>query len=139
MGPAASTAQYHEVNENALKEYAPAVLAYIGDAVLELLVRAHMVKNSRYKINTLHNMTVDHVKAENQARIVHALHIYLNEDEREIIRRGRNAKGNVPKNVSPGDYHLSTGFEALLGHLYLKGDVERLYELVDKAIQVKRD
>lgn len=125
--------------ENDLREYPPAVLAYIGDAVFELLVRTYMVAGGHHKIQVLHTMTVDHVKAENQARIVRGLYDILTEEEQDLIRRGRNVKSTVPKNVDPGDYRLSTGFEALLGYLYLIGDEERLYELVEKSIKSKND
>ena len=137
MEPGKKPRVEQQLMENDLQSYSPTVLAYIGDAVFELLVRTRLAKNRHQRINTLHNMTVSYVNAENQARIVRDIYGYLTEEEKDLIRRGRNTKGAGPKNADPGAYRLSTGFEALLGYLYLKGDEERLYELVEKAILLK--
>jgi len=125
------------IREDMLREYPSLVLAYVGDAVFELLVRTHMVTRERKKVNELHHDTVELVKAQSQARLARQLYYELSEEEKDIVKRGRNAKSTPPKNADPGDYKLSTGFEALLGYLYLKGDEDRLLYLVSKALDSK--
>lgn len=121
-------------DEKELREYSAVVLAYIGDAVFELVVRTHVIAGGNRKIKNIHHDTVDVVKAESQARIVRQIFEELTQDEQEIVRRGRNAKTSPPKNADLYDYKLSTGFEALLGYLYLKGEEERLSYLINLAL-----
>lgn len=121
-------------DEKELREYSPVVLAYIGDAVFELMVRTHIATNGPRKIKNIHHDTVDMVKAASQARMVRHIFKDLSPEEQDIVRRGRNAKTNPPKNAVLYDYKLSTGFEALLGYLYLKGEEERLQELILRAL-----
>lgn len=123
------------VDESILREYPAVVLAYIGDAVFELLVRRHIVTAGRRKVSEIHHDTVELVKAQSQARLTRQLFQELSPEEQDIIKRGRNAKSTPPRHADPGDYKLSTGFEALLGYLYLKGDEDRLLYLVDKALE----
>lgn len=126
-----------KVEETTLNEYSPAVLAYMGDAVFELLVRSSMVTSGNRKVKNLHLDTVEKVKAESQARAVRKLYRELNPDEQEIFRRGRNTKSTPPQNADIIDYKMSTGFEALMGYLYLKGDENRLLYLVEKALRLE--
>ncbi|WP_046495242.1 Mini-ribonuclease 3 [Syntrophomonas zehnderi] len=121
-------------NDKELQQYSPVVLAYIGDAVFELMVRTHIATSGPRKIKNIHSDTVDIVKAASQARMVRHIFKDLSEEEQEIVRRGRNAKTNPPKNTVLHDYKLSTGFEALLGYLYLKGEEERLQDLIQRAL-----
>lgn len=126
----------HEpLDEKILRELSPVLLAYIGDAVFELLVRTHVVANGNRKVRNIHLDTVQVVRAESQARVVRRLWDELTPEEQDVVRRGRNAKSTAPRHADPGDYHLSTGFEALLGHLYLKGEQERLLYLVNKSLE----
>lgn len=125
---------HEEVDAKSLREYPAVVLAYIGDAVFELLVRTHIVASGKRKVKDIHLDTVGLVKAESQARVIRHIFDELSEEEQDIVKRGRNAKSTPPKNADIGDYHMSTGFEALLGYLYLKGDEERLLYLVNKAL-----
>lgn len=118
-----------------LRQYSSVVLAYIGDAVFELLVRTHIVAGGNRKIKAIHQDTVDIVKAESQARLVRHISAELTDEEQEIVKRGRNAKTSPPKNADISDYRLSTGFEALLGYLYLRGDEERLIYLINQAFK----
>lgn len=118
-----------------MRELSPVLLAYIGDAVFELLVRTHVVSSGHRKVKDIHLDTVAVVRAESQARVVRQLFQELTPEEQEVVRRGRNAKTTAPRHASPGDYHLSTGFEALLGYLYLKGEQERLLYLVHQALE----
>jgi ribonuclease-3 family protein len=125
---------HEEVDDKSLREYSAVVLAYIGDAVFELLVRTHIVAAGKRKVKDIHLDTVGLVKAESQARVIRQIFDELSEEEQDIVKRGRNAKSTPPKNADIGDYHMSTGFEALLGYLYLKGDDDRLLYLVNKAL-----
>lgn len=111
----------------------PALLAYVGDAVFEVYVRSVLVVQMGGHMDTLHKLTVESVKAEAQAKMFRYLEEFLTEDERDIVRRGRNSKcGHVPKNAAVVDYRYSTGFESLIGYLYLDGQKERLNEILKK-------
>ena len=120
--------------EEILNEYSPLVLAYIGDAVYELLVRTHYVSVGKRLMKDIHHDTVETVKAGHQAQIIHELFDSLREEEKDIVRRGRNTRSSPPKHADMQDYRMSTGFEALLGYLYLKGDEERLLYLFNKTL-----
>jgi ribonuclease-3 family protein len=122
-------------DENNLCEISPLVLAYIGDAVFELLVRTNSVSAGYRRIKDIHLETVRRVKAESQARIIRNIIEELNEEEQDIVRRGRNTRSNPPKNADMQEYRMSTGFEALIGYLYLKGDEERVLYLVNRALK----
>ncbi|MCX5780350.1 MAG: Mini-ribonuclease 3 [Firmicutes bacterium] len=123
------------VDEKTLQEYTPLVLAYIGDAVYELLVRTHIVAAGHRRIKDIHLGTVELVKADNQARFIRQIADELSAEEQDIVRRGRNTHSNPPKNADMQAYRMSTGFEALLGYLYLKGEEERLRYLVNRALE----
>jgi ribonuclease-3 family protein len=123
-------------DESSLLEASPLVLAYIGDAVFELLVRTHFVSSGSRHMKDIHLDTVAMVKAQSQAEIVRHIMDELNEEEQDIVRRGRNTRSNLPRNADLQAYRMSTGFEALLGYLYLKGDQERLLHLVNRALEL---
>ena len=111
-------------------------LAYVGDAVFELFVRTKLVGSGK-KVRDLHRDATKFVKASAQSQILKQLEPGLLERERDIVRTARNAKVNtVPKNANIMDYHYSTGFEALLGFLYLTGQAERLEELMEASYQI---
>ena len=122
------------LDQKSLSEYPPLLLAYIGDAVYELLVRTHIVATGHRRLKSIHLDTVELVKAENQARFIRQMANELTEEEQDIVRRGRNTRSKPPKNADMQAYRMSTGFEALLGYLYLKGDAERLRYLVKRAL-----
>lgn len=126
------------LDEKTLSEYSPLVLAYIGDAVFELLVRTKIVSSGQGRIKDIHLHTVKIVKAEHQAHIIRHIYDSLTEEEQDIVRRGRNTRSNPPKNADMQAYRMSTGFEALLGYLYLKGDEERLTVLVNRALETEQ-
>ncbi len=128
---------YDNLDEKNLSEYSPLMLAYIGDAVFELEVRTHVIMSGRRKIRDIHQDTVAVVKAESQARVIRNLFNDLSEAEQEIVKKGRNAKSTPPRNADLGDYKMSTGFEALLGYLYLKGDEKRLQYLINQALVIE--
>lgn len=117
--------------------YSPAQLAYAGDAVYELLVRSYVLNNHDISLNKMHRLTVRFVKAEAQAYIVSKLTDELSEEEKKIVKRGRNAKvTSSPKNVDFMDYRYATGFEALFGYLYLNNNIDRLMYIFDKIIEI---
>lgn len=121
---------------NKLNEYSPAQLAYAGDAVYELLVRSHIINNHECSVNLMHREAVRYVKAQAQADIVKNLDCVFTEDEKRIIKRGRNAKvTSSPKNAEFMDYRYATGFEALFGYLYLNGEIDRLLELFSLIVE----
>lgn len=111
-------------------ELSPLTLAFIGDTVFDLLVREKLICEANRPANDLHNLAVQKVKASAQAGFVEKILPHLNENEVAVYKRGRNAKsGHLPKNASQSDYHMATGFEALIGFLYLSNEIERIKEL----------
>ncbi len=111
-------------------ELSPLTLAFIGDTVFDLLVREDLICKANRPPNDLHNLAVKKVKASAQAEFIEKLTPYLTENELAVFKRGRNAKsGHLPKNASQSDYHMATGFEALIGYLYLANQLDRIKEL----------
>ena len=117
------------------KQLSPLVMAYIGDAVFELLVRTRLLEKGNAPVNKLHQITVHHVCAAAQAKGYRAIESFLTEEEAAVYRRGRNTHNNIPKNADPATYRSATGLEALYGYLYLKGDMDRLQYFVDGMIK----
>lgn len=112
-------------------------LAYIGDVVYELYIREHVIENSREQVNKLHKKTIKYVSAKAQAKVVETIQNELTDEEKDIIRRGRNAEANtVPKNTDVITYKIATGFESLIGFLYLEKREERLKYIINKSIQI---
>ncbi len=112
-------------------QLSPLVLAYVGDAVYEVFIRTRLAALSP-KVHELHQGAVKYVQAAGQAAIVQAWQPFLTDAEKDVVRRGRNAKGGVPRHADTMEYRYSTGFEALLGYLYLSGQRERLKQLLEK-------
>ena len=111
-------------------------LAHMGDAVFDLLVRAYLCAKGIKSAKSLHNNTVAIVSAKAQAAGVRGVLPMLNEQEQQVFNRGRNAKVNsVPKGASMEDYHLATGFETLLGFLYISGQTGRINELFNRFLE----
>ena len=109
-------------------------LAYVGDAVHSLYVRNKLVISSDSKIDDLHKATSDVVKAETQARLAEKLFDSFTEQEQSVFLRGRNSSlRHKAKNQSAADYRKATGFEAVLGYLYLTGQTERLREILEST------
>lgn len=115
------------------REISPTVLAYVGDAYFHLYVRTRLLRVTR-KIDKLHDLSAQIVSASAQAAAYKKIEQYLTEDEQEIFRRGRNAKTHAPRVATVKEYHASTGFEALLGELFLTGKLERLDEICELAV-----
>ena len=115
-------------------------LAYLGDTVWEMIVRYDLIIQ-KLNVRHMHQRCVSLVNARSQSGILLSLKDALTEPEKEIVRRGRNAhaKHPVPKNQDPDDYALATGFEALLGYLYVTGQNDRISELTDQIKEVISD
>ncbi len=126
-----------ELNEIDIRTYSPLTLAYIGDAIYDLLVRSFVVCKGNTSNNKLHKKTTRYVSAKAQAEIIKAIKEDLTEEEVGIYKRGKNAKpSSTAKNASLTEYLKATGFEALLGYLYLTGQKDRLTYIVKKGIEV---
>lgn len=122
-----------EIEEN-IKEYSPLTLAFIGDGVYELFVRTQIVKNTNAPANELHRRCVKYVRAQGQCEGMDRIEPFLTEDELAVFKRGRNAKVNTKaKNAGLAEYKRATGFEALIGFLYVSGQTERLEEIMHIA------
>lgn len=118
----------------------PLVLAYLGDTIYDVFIRTLMVSKNIGNVNKLHKATSAYVKAKSQAETLYAISQMLTEEEAYVVKRGRNAKaGTIPKNADVMEYKHATGFEALLGYLYLKRDFERLMHILCLSAQTKRD
>ena len=114
----------------------PLTLAFTGDAVFSLFVREMLVVDANRPVGKLHKLSVNWVKAEAQSKGMRAILPLLTEKETEVFKRGRNAHtSHTPKNQSGCDYHYATGFEALVGYLYLKDETERLTLLLNEVIK----
>ena len=136
MEESVSMEEIFEMRKVNIKEYSPLTLAYIGDAVYDLLIRTLVVKKGNQQVQKLHKETITMVQASAQARMITALNDQLSEEEHAVYKRGRNAKSASPaKNQSISDYHKATGFEALLGYLYLKNDWKRMMELIKTGLE----
>ena len=116
---------------------APLSLAHVGDAVYELYVRTRVIReHPNMPAHKLHTHAVKYVKAAAQSASITAMADILTEDETAVFKRGRNAKSpTVPKNADIRDYRRATGFEALVGYLYLSGEYERLEYLMGIAYE----
>lgn len=123
--------------KKAPSQYSPLALAYIGDGVYELFVRARVIaQNPDMPAHKLHKESVKYVKAHAQSNSIHAILDTLSEEEAAIYKRGRNAKSpTVPKNANLTEYRHATGFEALVGYLYLSEQNERLEEIMKTAYE----
>ena len=114
-----------------IRSYSPLTLAYIGDGIFDLVIRSMIVGAGNTHVNDLHQRTSQIVKAHTQSEMIGELLPELTDEEMAIYKRGRNAKSaTVAKNATVGDYRRATGFEALMGYLYLEDKTERLMELI---------
>ncbi|MCL2530872.1 MAG: ribonuclease III [Oscillospiraceae bacterium] len=111
-------------------QYSPLALAFLGDAVFDLLVRESLLMQANRPAGDLHNLATAQVNARAQAALAQRLLPQLSEEEAGVFRRGKNAKpGTLPQSCSPQEYALATGLEALFGWLWLRGEQERAQEL----------
>ncbi|MCI8775260.1 MAG: ribonuclease III [Lachnospiraceae bacterium] len=128
--------QEFECKEVDIRAYSPLTLAYIGDAIYDLIIRTIVVERANRPANKLHKTVVRYVNAGTQAQMIMALEEELTEEEKAVYHRGRNAKSYTSaKNASIADYRKATGLEALFGYLYLQGEMDRLLMLVRLAFE----
>lgn len=117
--------------------FSPLVLAYIGDAVYEVYVRSYVLEDGNTAVNNLHKVSTGLVSARAQSRIVHGLEPYLTEEELSVYKRGRNAHSNTSaKNAGIVDYRHATGFEALIGYLFISRRQDRLEEIIRLSFDI---
>jgi len=131
------TAMY-TLRDQDVKQLNALALAYMGDAVYEQAIREHLLRSGRVKPQVLHREATRYVSAKSQAAIIKDMEQsgFLSEEEAAVLRRGRNAKsGSVPKNTDVVTYNYSSGFEAVMGFLYLLGRKERVEELIEASIR----
>lgn len=127
------------VKHGDLNAYSPLVFAYIGDAVYELYIRTLLVSRGNAPVHKLHRQSISFVKAKSQSDTIHKMLESLSPEEQDIVRRGRNAKsGTIPKNADVTEYKYATGFETLLGYLYIKEDYARLLELLKASVEPQK-
>ncbi|HIY17881.1 MAG TPA: ribonuclease III [Candidatus Blautia avistercoris] len=120
-----------QLEDRDLRSYSPLTLAYLGDAVYEIMIRTSLVKKGNCAVNKLHKKASSLVKAQAQSRMIGYMEEYLTEEEYQIYKRGRNAHSpTMAKNATMTDYRRATGFEALVGYLYLKEDFQRLVDII---------
>ena len=125
------------IKEVDIRTYSPLTLAYIGDGIYDLVIRSIVVGRGNTRASQLHNTTSKVVKAHTQAMMIEALSHMLTDVEMDVYRRGRNAKSpTMAKNATMADYRKATGFEALMGYLYLNDELERIVELTKKGLEL---
>ncbi len=123
--------QIFAMQEVDIREYSPLTLAYIGDSIYDLIIKSLVINRGNKQVQKLHKETSSLVQASAQSMMMRAMQEELTDEERAVYKRGRNAKSVSPaKNQSITDYRRATGFEALLGYLYLKEDWKRMLDLV---------
>ena len=124
-----------ETKDISARSYSPLVLAYIGDGIYDLIIRTVVVNRGNTQANKLHRKTSSLVKAAAQSAMMDALMELLTEEEKAVYKRGRNAKSaTMAKNATMADYRKATGFEALMGYLYLENQWERMVYLIKEGL-----
>ncbi len=127
--------QFH-ISDVDIRSYSPLALAYIGDGIFDLVIRSVVVGKGNTRAGQLHYRTSQIVKAHTQAMMIDILEPELSGEEADVYRRGRNAKSpTMAKNATMADYRRATGFEALMGYLYLTDRFPRIVELTKKAVE----
>ena len=125
-----------EKNLEEVLTMSPLTWAYIGDCVYELFIRTHLVNTTNLKPHKLHIEAIKYVKAGAQAKTLNDIYDELTDDEKDIVRRGRNTENHhLPKNSNVKEYMYSTAFEALIGYLYLTKNNKRLEYILKKSIE----
>ena len=125
-----------DITSKDIRTYSPLTLAYIGDAVYDLVVRSVLVNRGNTAVNNLHKRASAIVKAPAQAQVAASIMDDLTDEEKDIYRRGRNSKPHTKaKNASTIEYLEATGLEAVVGFLYLKGDMDRALNLIRLGLE----
>lgn len=132
--------EYFHGKDIDIRTYSPLTLAYIGDDVFDLIVRTIVVNKGNTSPNKLHGKTIQYVSARAQSGILDSIMPILTDEEKDIARRGRNSKPHSKaKNASTIDYLKATALESVVGYLYLKDDMERIFELIKYGINKIED
>lgn len=119
-----------------VRTYSPLALAYIGDSIYDLLVRTMIMSEGNMPVQQLHRKASGLVKAARQSQMMEKILLHLTEEEERVYKRGKNAKPHtIARNASLSDYHRATGFEAVMGYLYLSGDMKRIVDLVKIGLE----
>ena len=125
------SSEFIKLKEIDIKMLNPLVWAYVGDSVYEMYVRSYIIVGTKPNAAELHKKSIKYVKASAQSAHLAIIEEKLTEEEKDIVRRGRNAKSNhLPKNANVIDYRRATAFEALIGYLYLMQKHDRLFEII---------
>ena len=128
--------QYFHVKDVDVRTYSPLTLAFIGDGIYDLVIRSVVVGHGNTRPGQLHSHTSHLVKAHSQSEMMEYLFLELTAEEESYYRRGRNANSQtMAKNATVGDYRRATGFEALMGYLYLTDQFDRLLYLINKGLK----
>lgn len=123
-------------DERDINQISPLTWAYVGDCVFELYIRTNLVNTTNLKPHDLHIRAISFVKARSQAKMLENITEFLTDEEKDIVRRGRNAENHhLPKNANIQEYMYSTAFEALIGYLYLSKKTKRVEEIIEMAIK----
>ena len=125
--------EFIELNrpEEEINLLSPLTWAYVGDCVYELYIRTNLVNKTNLKPHKLHIETIKYVKAKSQAEFLGKIQDKLTDEEKDIVRRGRNSQNHhLPKNSNVQEYSHATAFEDLIGYLYLTKKFERLKEIL---------
>lgn len=126
-----------EKDANKINSISPLIWAYVGDSVYELYVRTHLINTTDLKPHMLHVNAIKYVKAPAQAKILNNIESKLTDDEKDIVRRGRNTQNHhLPKNCNVEEYMYATAYEALIGYLYLTKKDKRLQEILEMSINM---
>lgn len=124
-----------QCGETDIKTYSPLTLAYIGDGIYDIIIRTVVVGRGNLPAEKLHKKVIQYVNAGTQAVMIEAVMEELTEEEETVYRRGRNAKSYTrAKNAAMSDYRKATGFEALMGYLYLQDKMDRAIVLIKSAL-----
>ncbi|MEL7661957.1 Mini-ribonuclease 3 [Acetobacterium wieringae] len=114
----------------------PLALAYLGDGIYSDMIRKYLLGCGHQNVNFMTKTAIHYVRASAQAQIIRELLPQLTEAEQRIFKRGRNTASQVPKNANPSDYRYATGFETLIGYLFLCGETERMNALIVQSIAI---
>lgn len=129
-----------QLDDPDIRTYSPLVLAYIGDAIYELYIRTILVKQGNSQVNKLHRKASRLVKAQAQSEMINVLETVFTPEEEAVYKRGRNAKSyTTAKNATTGDYRRATGFEAVMGYLYLTDQHCRMIDLIKIGLEELND
>jgi len=124
-----------EKSPEEIQTMSPLIWAYVGDSIYEVFIRTHLINTTNMKPHKLHIEAIKYVKASSQAEMLNKIYDELTEEEKDIVRRGRNTENHhLPKHANVQDYMYSTAFEALIGYLYLTKQNSRLAEIFKKII-----